>query len=98
MEKIRQGNFIERILQPFSPTLPNVFRKSQMNYTKFDDAMKAGYGWEHGPFQIWDAIGVEKGLEIMKAEGKEPAAWVNEMLETGKKSFLYGKRWKHLLL
>ncbi|MFD2519085.1 3-hydroxyacyl-CoA dehydrogenase/enoyl-CoA hydratase family protein [Salinimicrobium flavum] len=54
---------------------------------KIDDAMKAGYGWEHGPFQIWDAIGVEKGIEIMKAEGKEPAAWVKEMLEKGNKSF-----------
>ena len=54
---------------------------------KIDDAMKAGYGWEQGPFQIWDAIGVEKGIEMMKAEGKEPAAWVNEMLESGSKSF-----------
>ncbi|WP_373056001.1 3-hydroxyacyl-CoA dehydrogenase NAD-binding domain-containing protein [Zunongwangia sp. H14] len=54
---------------------------------KIDDAMKAGFGWEHGPFQIWDAIGVEKGIEMMKAEGKEPAAWVNEMLESGSKSF-----------
>ncbi|MDX1752816.1 MAG: 3-hydroxyacyl-CoA dehydrogenase NAD-binding domain-containing protein [Salinimicrobium sediminis] len=54
---------------------------------KIDDAMKAGYGWEHGPFQIWDTIGVEKGLEIMKAEGRKPAAWVNEMLEKGIKSF-----------
>ena len=36
---------------------------------KIDDAMKAGFGWEHGPFQIWDAIGLDKGLEIMKAEG-----------------------------
>lgn len=54
---------------------------------KIDDAMKAGYGWEHGPFQVWDAIGVEKGLEIMKDEGRKPAAWVNEMLEKGIKSF-----------
>ncbi|MGJ8593412.1 MAG: 3-hydroxyacyl-CoA dehydrogenase NAD-binding domain-containing protein [Aquaticitalea sp.] len=54
---------------------------------KIDDAMKAGFGWEHGPFQIWDAIGVEKGIEMMKAEGHEPAPWVNEMLESGSKSF-----------
>jgi len=54
---------------------------------KIDDAMKAGFGWEHGPFQIWDAIGVEKGLEIMKAEGFQPADWVNEMLASGNKSF-----------
>ncbi|MHA7943795.1 3-hydroxyacyl-CoA dehydrogenase/enoyl-CoA hydratase family protein [Formosa sp. 3Alg 14/1] len=54
---------------------------------KIDDAMKAGFGWEHGPFQIWDAIGVEKGIDIMKAEGFEPAAWVNDMLASGVTSF-----------
>ncbi|MCG2460061.1 3-hydroxyacyl-CoA dehydrogenase/enoyl-CoA hydratase family protein [Flavobacteriaceae bacterium F89] len=54
---------------------------------KIDDAMKAGFGWEHGPFQIWDAIGVEKGLELIKSEGNKPADWVNEMLASGNKSF-----------
>jgi len=54
---------------------------------KIDDAMKAGFGWKHGPFEIWDAIGVEKGIELMKAEGYEPAAWVNEMLDKGVKEF-----------
>jgi 3-hydroxyacyl-CoA dehydrogenase len=53
---------------------------------KIDDAMKAGFGWENGPFEIWDAIGVEK-IEIMKAEGLAPAAWVNEMLASENKSF-----------
>jgi 3-hydroxyacyl-CoA dehydrogenase len=54
---------------------------------KIDDAMKAGFGWEHGPFQIWDAIGVEKGIELMKASGLKPNAWVNDMLASGNKSF-----------
>ncbi|MCK0124302.1 3-hydroxyacyl-CoA dehydrogenase/enoyl-CoA hydratase family protein [Gelidibacter sp. F2691] len=54
---------------------------------KIDDAMKAGFGWEHGPFQIWDAVGVEKGIELMKAEGLEPAAWVTEMIASGNTSF-----------
>lgn len=54
---------------------------------KIDDAMKAGFGWEHGPFQIWDAIGVEKGIEIMKAEGYQVANWVTDMLDSGNKSF-----------
>ena len=54
---------------------------------KIDDAMIAGFGWEHGPFQIWDAIGVEKGIEIMKAEGLQPAAWVNDMIASGSSSF-----------
>ncbi len=54
---------------------------------KIDDAMKAGFGWENGPFEIWDAVGVEKGIELMKAEGQEPAAWVTEMLALGNNSF-----------
>ncbi|WP_370391363.1 3-hydroxyacyl-CoA dehydrogenase/enoyl-CoA hydratase family protein [uncultured Winogradskyella sp.] len=54
---------------------------------KIDDAMKAGFGWGHGPFQIWDAIGVEKGIEFIKAEGLEPNAWVTEMLASGSTSF-----------
>lgn len=54
---------------------------------KIDDATKAGFGWEHGPFQIWDAIGLEKGLEMMKAEGEVAAPWVAEMLASGQKSF-----------
>ena len=54
---------------------------------KIDDAMKAGFGWENGPFQIWDAIGLDKGLAIMKDEGQEPAAWVAEMAASGINSF-----------
>ncbi len=46
---------------------------------KIDDAMKAGFGWEHGPFQIWDAIGLQKGLDFIKEEGLEVASWITEM-------------------
>jgi len=54
---------------------------------KIDDAMKAGFGWENGPFEIWDAIGVEKGIAIMEAEGVKPATWVTEMLASGNNRF-----------
>jgi len=54
---------------------------------KIDDAMKAGFGWENGPFEIWDSVGVEKGLELIKAEGLNAANWVADMLASGNKSF-----------
>ncbi len=54
---------------------------------KIDDAMKAGFGWENGPFEIWDSIGVAKGIELMKAEGYTPAAWVDVMIAAGNSSF-----------
>jgi 3-hydroxyacyl-CoA dehydrogenase len=54
---------------------------------KIDDAMKAGFGWEHGPFQIWDAIGLEEGIELAKANGQEVAPWVMEMKAAGSQQF-----------
>ncbi|MEM1001704.1 MAG: 3-hydroxyacyl-CoA dehydrogenase/enoyl-CoA hydratase family protein [Bacteroidota bacterium] len=54
---------------------------------RIDDAMKAGFGWENGPFEIWDAVGIKEGIELMKAEGHEPAAWVTEMLDKGETAF-----------
>lgn len=44
---------------------------------KIDDAMKAGFGWENGPFEIWDAVGVEKGIELAKEAGYEVADWTS---------------------
>lgn len=54
---------------------------------KIDDAMKAGFGWENGPFEIWDSIGVAAAIEMMKNEGYTPATWVTEMLTAGKTTF-----------
>ena len=54
---------------------------------KIDDAMKAGFGWEHGPFQIWDAIGLEKGLELIASSNQTAAPWVAEMKASGATSF-----------
>ncbi|MGB5227645.1 MAG: 3-hydroxyacyl-CoA dehydrogenase/enoyl-CoA hydratase family protein [Eudoraea sp.] len=54
---------------------------------KIDDAMKAGFGWEHGPFQIWDAIGLENGLKMIAEEGHSPAKWIKELKDSGTSSF-----------
>lgn len=54
---------------------------------KIDDALRAGFGWEMGPFETWDALGVQKGIELLTAEGQQPAAWVTEMLAAGHTSF-----------
>ncbi len=54
---------------------------------RIDDAMRAGFGWELGPFEVWDAVGVKAAIEGMKAYGHEAAGWVQEMLEAGHESF-----------
>ncbi len=52
-----------------------------------DNAMKWGFGWELGPFETWDAMGVEKSVEKMKAEGRQVPQNVTDMLASGAKSF-----------
>lgn len=52
-----------------------------------DRGLRWGFGWELGPFETWDAIGVEAGLERMEALDIEPAQWVLDMVEEGRTSF-----------
>ncbi len=54
---------------------------------RIDDAVTAGFGWELGPFETWDAIGVEKSLTAMEAAGYKPAQWVYDMVAAGNKTF-----------
>jgi 3-hydroxyacyl-CoA dehydrogenase len=54
---------------------------------RVDDAMMAGFGWEIGAFESWDVLGVEKIVIAMKAAGYKVAAWVDEMITAGNKSF-----------
>jgi 3-hydroxyacyl-CoA dehydrogenase len=52
-----------------------------------DDAIRTGYAWTFGPFENWDMIGIQKGIELAEAEGFIVASWVKEMLASGKNSF-----------
>ncbi len=52
-----------------------------------DAAMRAGYAWESGPFQVWDMIGLEEGMAMIKAQGETIAPWVQEMAESGHTTF-----------
>jgi 3-hydroxyacyl-CoA dehydrogenase len=63
---------------------------------RVDDAMKAGFGWEIGPFESWDVIGVAKTVEAMKAAGVKVAAWVEEMLSAGNETFYKVENGKRL--
>ncbi len=60
-----------------------------------DNAMKWGFGWDIGPFEIWDALGLEKSVTKMKAEGKQVPTFVQEMLDSGKKSFYESREGKN---
>ncbi|MDY0361999.1 MAG: 3-hydroxyacyl-CoA dehydrogenase/enoyl-CoA hydratase family protein [Desulforegulaceae bacterium] len=54
---------------------------------EIDNAMKWGYGWELGPFETWDAIGVKESVERMEKEGLAVSDKVKKMLAAGNASF-----------
>lgn len=54
---------------------------------RIDDAMRAGFGWELGPFEVWDAVGVQNAIAGMKDYGHDAAGWVKDMLEAGNSTF-----------
>jgi len=54
---------------------------------RIDDALKAGFGWELGPFEYWDAVGVDSGVKMMEAAGNKPAQWIYDFLKSGNTSF-----------
>ncbi|TAF72307.1 MAG: 3-hydroxyacyl-CoA dehydrogenase [Bacteroidetes bacterium] len=63
---------------------------------KIDDAIKTGFGWEMGPFEMWEAIGIKEGIELIKAAGRTPAEWVVKLAEKSSFTSFYmsvsGKR------
>ena len=85
--KDKAGEFYRKSFAAMFAYVQNRIPEISDEIYRIDDGLRAGFGWEHGPFQIWDAIGVAKGVEIMKNEGKEPATWVTEMLANGETSF-----------
>jgi len=52
-----------------------------------DNGLKWGYNLEQGPFETWDTIGVQWGVDQMKEHGYEVAGWVTDMLAAGHTSF-----------
>ncbi len=85
--KDKAGEFYRKSFAAMFAYVQNRIPEISDELYRIDDGLRAGFGWEQGPFQIWDAIGVEEGVRIMKAEGKEPATWVTEMLVKGETSF-----------
>lgn len=63
---------------------------------KIDDALKAGFGWDIGAFESWDALGVKRTLNKIKEAGLQVAPWVQEMLDAGIISFYKTENGKKL--
>jgi len=52
-----------------------------------DNALKAGFGWSYGPFEYWDIVGLEEGINSCKESGYSLPKWLEVMIDNGHKSF-----------
>ena len=63
-----------------------------------DRAMRWGFGWELGPFEVWDALGVEGVAKRLGQEGRALPPLVERLLASGKKAFYESRRRRTLLV
>ena len=83
----KAGQFLWSALSDLWTYSANRVPEISDSIVEIDRAMKLGFNWEMGPFELWDAAGVEATVARMKKEGKPIAANVETLLASGKKSW-----------
>lgn len=81
------GKFVFKLLSEILIYSANRIPEISDDIVNIDNAMKWGYNWKLGPFETWDALGLEKSAAKMKEAGYALPAWVDEMLAAGFGSF-----------
>jgi 3-hydroxyacyl-CoA dehydrogenase len=85
--KDKAGDFYRQMFGGLFAYVTNRIPEISDDLYKIDDALKAGFGWELGPFETWDILGFDKGLELIEGQGKKAADWIKTMKESGATSF-----------
>jgi 3-hydroxyacyl-CoA dehydrogenase len=83
----KAGEFLWTALSEVFTYAANRIPEISDNVVEIDRGMRMGFNWEMGPFELWDAIGVEASVARMKKEGKPVAANVEKLLASGQKSW-----------
>ena len=87
----RGGKFFWEVLSRTLIYSANRIPEISDDIINIDNAMKWGYGWEAGPFEVWDNIGVREATARMENDGKKVPKWVKDMLASGRESFYEAK-------
>ncbi|MCL4551721.1 MAG: 3-hydroxyacyl-CoA dehydrogenase NAD-binding domain-containing protein [Bacteroidetes bacterium] len=87
LSKDKAGEFLKKLSFMIFKYSSNRVPEIADEIYKIDDALRAGFGWELGPFETWDALGLEKSVHAMEEANLKPAKWVYDMLAKGFTSF-----------
>src|SRR5215470_5661380 len=83
----KAGAFLWAALSELWTYAANRVPEISHSVVEIDRAMKLGFNWEMGPFELWDAAGREATVSRMKKECKPVAANVEKLLDSGHKSW-----------
>ena len=83
----KAGLFYKKLFGGLFAYVTNRLPEITNDLYKIDDALKAGFGWELGPFETWDIIGIDQGLKFIADQDKSVGSWVTEMKDAGFTSF-----------
>jgi len=81
------GQFLWTALSELWTYTANRIPEISDSVVEIDRAMRLGFNWELGPFELWDAAGLEATVSRMKKEGRPVAANAEKLLASGKKSW-----------
>lgn len=85
--KDKAGEFYRKSFYGLFSYVSNRIPEITDSLYKIDDALNAGFGWQLGPFETWDILGVEKTIPKMEEMGFTINDWVKEMLAAGCSTF-----------
>ncbi len=85
--KDKAGEFYRSVFSGVFQYVTNRIPEISDELYRIDDALKAGFGWQMGPFETWDCIGMEKALKVMEELGRKPAQFVYDMVADGVTTF-----------
>lgn len=83
----KAGEFYKKIFGGLFAYVSNRIPEITDDLYKIDDALRAGFGWELGPFETWDIVGLDQGLKLIADNNKTAAKWIEEMKAAGITSF-----------
>jgi 3-hydroxyacyl-CoA dehydrogenase len=83
----KAGEFYKKAFAGLFAYVSNRIPEISSSVHSIDAAMRAGFGWQLGPFEVWDTIGIAKGAEDARALGHIVAPWIDDMLAQGVTSF-----------
>jgi 3-hydroxyacyl-CoA dehydrogenase len=83
----KAGEFYRKLFSGLFAYVSNRLPEITDDLYKIDDALKAGFGWELGPFETWDILGLDQGLKLIAVNNKTAAGWISDMKAAGITSF-----------